>query len=148
MRLFWIAIVATAALVLADPGAAKAQITIGPYQIGRSPTYTPPPPYTVRYSPYPVVSTPASSSTAFTNFNGGLVDVAMDNGLKTMGWTGYGPYSGYYSPFPGSRYLGLATPANYGPWGVNQPVNVPSNWKWVEPRTANPGLRKGWFKGR
>ena len=139
MRWFLIPAVATTALALANPTPAEAQIVIGRYQIS---------PPAVRVTPYPVVSTPVSPR-VLPNFNDGLVNVAVDNWLRSVGPMGYGPYAGYYAPFAGPRYYGFANPANYVPGRVFQPLNVPAtNWKPVGPRSGNPGLHRGWFKGK
>jgi hypothetical protein len=159
MRWFLIPAVATTALVLADPTPVRAQITIGGY-----PTYSPP--YGVRFAPPPGVPTPAGSG-VLPNSNGGLVNFAVDDWLRTLGSTGYGPYAGNYAPFAGPRYNGFVNPANYVPGRVYQPLNgfvnpanyvpgrvyqplnVPAaNGKWVAPRSGNPGLHRGWFKGK
>jgi|SRR5262245_33127938 len=137
MRWFLIAAIATAALVLADPGPAKAQIIIGGYQIGGPPVYTPRyyAPYTP-YSPYTRVVTPAA--TEAIPVNGGPVDFALNSALRPLGSVGYGPFAPYY---------GYASPANYVQWSPLRPFNAPTvNWKAVDPRPVNPGLRKGWFR--
>jgi hypothetical protein len=136
MRWFLMATVATVALVLADPSPVKAQIIIGGYQIGGPPAYTPR--YYVPYTPYTRVVTPAT--TEVIPVNGGPVDFALNTGLRSLGSVGYGPYAPYY---------GYANPANYVQWSPLRPFNAPTvNWKAAQPWNGNPGLRKGWFKGR
>lgn len=141
MRWFLILAVATVAVALVDAAPAKAQIVIGGYQIGGYPAFTPRyyVPYTP-YSPYTRVVTPVG--TEVIPSNGGPVDFALNSALRPLGSIGYGPYAPYYG-----------YPANYSPWNAYRPYNaLPSNWrlvepKWVEPRTVNPGLHKGWYKG-
>ena len=144
MRWFLIPAIATAALALADPAPAKAQILVRGY-----PTYSPP--YIVRFAPYNRVPTAASPS-VLPNFNGGLVDVALDNSLRTLGSTGYGPYAGNSALFAAPRYYGVVNPANYGPWGAYRPYTAPAtNWKWVDPRQQSrpaQGLVQRWKQGR
>ena len=135
MRWFLIPAVAALAITLAGPAPAKAQ-----FILGGNPTYNPR--YSIPFVQYPRVVTPASPA-PIPYFNGSPVDLAVDSMLRSAGLSGYGPYAGKYAPF-GSVY-----PANYNPWAALQPYNpTATNWKWVDPRSGNPGLHRGWFKGR
>ncbi|HKB01919.1 MAG TPA: hypothetical protein VKD90_06845 [Gemmataceae bacterium] len=138
MRWFLIPAVATTAIALAGPTPAEAQIVIG-----GSPTYYPR--YTVPFTPYTRVVSPTVANVV-PNFNGGLFDFGYDNFMRTLGWTGYGPYAGNFTPFD-PRYYGFANPTNYSPWGSYRPFNVPTNWKQVVPQPGNFGLPNGSFKG-
>jgi hypothetical protein len=130
MRSFLIAAIATAAVVLADPVPAKAQIIIGGPQ-----------PYTPRYYgpfvAYPRAVAPVSSEVL--PVQGGPVNLAVNTWLRSLAPMGYGPYASNY---------GFVNSAASNPWSAIRSVSAPpTNWKWAEPWSGNPGLHQGWFKG-
>ena len=146
MRRFLIPAVATTALALTVPAPAAAQIVIG----GNSPYF---PRYSAPFTPYRVV--PPAAPTAVQTVTGGMPVGSLATVMRSLGWPGYGPFAGYpyagnYGPLTDRRAFGFVPPARYAPWSGYQPfqVNPPtSNWKPVDPRSSNPGLHRGWFKG-
>jgi hypothetical protein len=76
------------------------------------------------------------------------VEYALNTVLRQLGWSGYGPYAGYYTPYGAPRYLANPYGGYYDPWGSYRPYNVPANtWKWADPWPGNTGWHKGWYKG-
>jgi hypothetical protein len=137
MRWFLIPTVAAAALALANPTPAKAQVIVG-----GTPTYYSP--YSVPLAPYPAALYPGSSG-VIPFVNGSPVEFALNQALRSMAWRGYGPYAGY-APFVNPRYYGGAYPAYSEPWNAYRPYVAPAN-KWVDPWPGNQGWHKGWSKG-
>jgi hypothetical protein len=138
MRWFLVAAVAVVGLTLADTAPAKAQIIIG-----GNPTYYPQPRYSGPFFQYPrvVYATPApvpATPAPIPYYNGSTVDYGMDWMMRSVGWTGYGPYAGNYGQFVNPRYYG----------GVVRSYTQPSTyWNAVDPRNSIPKSPKGWFNG-
>ena len=134
MRWFLVLAVATAALMLVDPAPAKGQIVIG-----GNPTYYPR--YSGPFVQYPRVVYPAptpATPTPIPYYNGSTVDYGMDWMMRSVGWTGYGPYAGNYGRIVDPRYYG----------GVIRSYTQPSTyWNMVDPRNSIPTSPKGFLKG-
>jgi hypothetical protein len=137
MRRLFIAAVA-AAVVVAGPAPAKAQVVVGDY-----------PPYIAPYprfvAPFPGGAFPGNSG-VIPWVNGGPVEYALNTALRALTWRGYGPYAAY-GRFPAQLYYGSPYPAYYGPWNAYGPYAVPApKGKWVDPWPGNNGWHKGWYK--
>ena len=142
MRWFLVAAVAVVGLTFADTAPAKAQIIIG-----GNPTYNPrysgpffQYPRVVYATPAPVPTTPAP----IPYYNGSTVDYGMDWMMRSVGWTGYGPYGGYSAYANPRYYSNLVNPSNYVPWNGYRQFTAP-NWKPVNP-VSPKGFKGG--KGR
>jgi hypothetical protein len=125
MRRFLIPAVAAAALALADPAPAGAQIIVR-----GNPAFIVPDPMPPR--PLPRVLVPGGSG--FIPYSSGSpVEFALNRAFWMMAAGGYGPYASYYAPVPATRVVGA--PARV----------VPAQW--VQPLPVNPGMRNGWIRG-
>jgi hypothetical protein len=137
----WFMILAVAALTLADPAPVRAQGILGGYPSLLAPNSVP-------FAPLSGGLVPGGSG-LIPFASGSPVEFGLNRAFWNMAASGYGgPLANYFSPLGAPRSFLTPFAVNPNGLGVVRPLMVPATPGRLVVPYGNPGLHKGWYKGK